>query len=356
MANNKNLQIEDEDLSLKEVVGFIKGLFDFFKLQFWKILIVSSIGGGIGFWIAFSSTTIYSAKLKFLIKESGSGTALMSSLGNLSSLIGGAGGNTSPLDRTLAIMGSERIVGSALLKEISLNGNKDLAINHLIDIQGFKKSWKKDSILSSVVFNTKNTSIESFTLSQRKAYKVVLNNLIGVESTLIGKSCDKKSGIFDLSVNSYNEQFSIEFAKLLYNELQLFMYNQSLNASGKNVDILKSKADSIKQELNIVQNELARNTDRTLGLLMQEDKIDQKKLMVKEQLLTVMYGETQKNLETFKFVNESINNGLEIIESPFSPLPPIRKSIGVFTFIGIFISAILTFGFLFIRKWLKEYL
>jgi uncharacterized protein involved in exopolysaccharide biosynthesis len=134
------------------------------------------------------------------------------------------------------------------------------------------------------------------------------------------------------------------------------MYNQSTNSSGKNIEIIASKLDSIKTELNGVQNALARNTDRTLGLLMQEDKVDQKKLMMKEQMLTIMYGEAQKNLETFKFVNESINKGLEVIQTPFSPIQPSSKSKVKFTLIGFLASGILGFGLLFIKKWVNDLL
>jgi hypothetical protein len=130
---------------------------------------------------------------------------------------------------------------------------------------------------------------------------------------MFGKSYDKKSGVFEMIINTKSEEFSIEFSKVLYNELEQFMYNQSVNSSGKNISIINNKVDSIKSELNSVQNLLARNTDRTLGLLMQEDKVDQKKLMLKEQMLTIMYGEAQKNLETFKFINESIIPWFRII-------------------------------------------
>lgn len=356
MENRDIIDPNNDELSLKEIIQKIIGLVTFFKLQFWKLLIFSIIGGGIGFWLAYSSTPIYSARTKFLMKESGGGSSLMSSLGSLGSLIGGAGGTVSPLDRTLAIMGSEKIVGDALFKKILVEGKLDLAINHLIEIQELRKLWEKDTVLNGVQFLQNRTTKESLNFKQRKAYKIVINLLIGEKATIIGKIFDKKSGVFDLTVNTKNEDFSIEFNKVLYNELEMFMYNQSTNSSGKNIEIIASKLDSIKTELNGVQNALARHTDRTLGLLMQEDKVDQKNLMMKEQMLTIMYGEAQKNLETFKFVNESINKALEVIQTPFSPIQPSRKSKVKFTLIGFLASGILGFGLLFIIKWTREQL
>lgn len=357
MENKENLLYQEkDDLSVKDIINNIKALFNFFKLQFWKLFILGLIGGGIGFYFAFRSTPIYAAKVKFLIKESGGSSALMSSLGSLGSLIGGAGGTASPLDRTLAIMGSEKIVGSALLKKIIVNNKPDLAINHLIRVYELDVKWEKDSLLRGIFFLENQTVLENFDFAHRKAYREILNLLVGEKSTIIVKSFDKKSGVFEQVVNISNEEFSINFNNSLYKELEQFLYEQSLTSSSKNVEILNNKIDSIKSALSVIQNSLARNSDRTLGLLMQEDKVDQKKLMMKEQMLTIMYGEAQKNLETFKFMNESINPGLELLQTPFTPIKPIKKSKIIFFLVGFLMSGFVGFGFLLIKKWVNDLL
>lgn len=345
---------ENGDLSIQDIIYNIKELFLWFKHYFWNLFILGLIGGGIGFYFAFRITPIYAAKVKFIIKESSGSSALLSSLGNLGSLIGGASGTASPMERTLAIMGSERIVGSALLKKIVVNNKADLAINHFIKIHDLDEKWRDDTLLSGIYFLKNQTFVENFDFPHRKAYKDVLNLLIGDKSTILEKSFDKKSGVFEQIVNNPNEEFSIQFNKTLYNELVQFLYNQSISSTGKNIDILNSKVDSIKSALNFIQNTLARKTDRTLGLLMQEDKVDQKKLIMKEQLLTIMYGEAQKNLETFKFMNESINSGLELLQAPYSPIKPIKKSKIKYFIVGFLLSFIFGFGILFIKKWVND--
>lgn len=353
MENNANNTISEEDLLLSEIIIKVKKGFLFFRKKLWILLIISSIGAIIGFAQVYFSKPLFIAKVKFIMKDNGGGTSLMSSLGSLSSLLGGNSGPTSPLERTLAILGSERIVGRALLKSIIVDSKNDLAINHYVRISGFNQKWKNDSSLNNIIFS-KGDNINTFNFSKRKAYKIIINNFINEKSTVLTKSFDKKSGVIDLSIKTFNESFSIEFCKLIYSELDQFIYNQQLNSSGKNVEILDKKIDSIKSELSYVQNSLARSTDRTLGLLMQEDKVNQKQLIMKEQMLTIMYGEAQKNLETFKFVNESINKGLEIIEYPLSPIIPESKSKLRYTLIGFFLSGIISYVILFIHNWFKE--
>ncbi len=357
MDNKENLLDQENDgLSIKDIIRFIKELFIFLRFHFWKILFFGIIGGLIGFYLALSSKPIYTAKVRFITRESGGSSALMSSLGSLGSLIGGASGSNSPMDRTLAILGSEKIIGAALFKTIYINGKPDLAINHLIDILELQKSWVNDSSLNGVRFLNLDTKIGELSFKKRKAYKIIISILKSEKASIIGKSFDKKSGIFDLNVNSVNEDFSIEFNKILYNELEKFIYNQSITASGKNIGIITEKIDSIKSELNGVQNSLARKTDRTLGLLMQEDKVDQKKLMIKEQMLTIMYSEAQRNLETFKFMNESLNAGLEVLEMPINPISPTQKSKIKFSILGFILSGFISFCFLYTIKWIKNQL
>lgn len=345
---------EEDELSLKDIIQKIVDFYKQLKHNFWRLLIFGILGGGIGFFYAYTSDPIYSAKVRFLMKESGSGSTLMSSLGNLGSLIGGATGTASPMERTLAIIGSERLVGAALLKTIIIDGQPDLAINHFIRIQELHKDWKKDSSLSNFIFLKNNLKQEDFNFKYRKAFRSILNMLVSDKSSILSKSFDKKSGVFDLIISTKNEDFSIEFSKQLFKELEQFIYNQSVATSSKNVAVLTNKIDSIRSELNSVQNALARNTDRTLGLLMQEDRIDQKKMMMKEQMLTIMYAEAQKNLETFRFLNESTVLGLEVISNPFSPIKPLQKSILKFTFIGFVIFEIIGLLFIYIRRWLIE--
>lgn len=354
MQNQYVTEEHDDEMSVKEIILKIKRLITFLKFNFWKVFILSVFVGAIGFLYAFLSGPIYISKTKFLMKESSAGSSLMGSLGSLGTLIGGAAGTASPFDRTIAIMGSERIVGGALFSKIKVDGKVDLAINHLINVLNLHETWESDTLLNGVIFPLNVTVKDSLGFKERKAYRSIINLLISENQKVIEKSFDKKSGVFDLLVRTKNEDFSIQFNKRLYKELEKFMYEQSINSSSKNVLILNNKLDSIKSALNGVQNTLARTNDRTLGLLMQEDKVDQKKLIVKEQMLTLMYGEAQKNLETFKFLNESINPGLEVIETPFSPIQPTKKSIILFSVLGFLLANILGFSVLLINKWIRE--
>ncbi len=346
--------IEEEEFSLNDIKNQIHLIVTFTKRNLYKLLIIACMGGCIAFLFALFSKPIYSAKTKFLLKESNSTSSLIGSLGGLGSLITGTAGTISPLERTNAIIRSEKIVGNALLRKINVDGKIDLVINHFIEINDLHEVWSNDSLLSKIKFSNQDTVRENLNFNKRKAYRNIINYLISEKSKFLNNNYDKKTGVFVITVNSINEDFSIEFNKILYDAVEIFMYKQNVTSSENSVSILTNKKDSIRTLLNSIQNELARTNDRTLGLLMQEDKVTQKRLLMQEQMLTIMYGEVQKNLETFKFMNESVNTVLEVIETPFSPLLPITKSKRDYTIIGFVFFGFSGFIFLYIKQMLNR--
>jgi len=286
------------------------------------------------------------------LKEGGP-SGLAGSLGGLGSLLGGAGGSS--LDRTVAVIGTEKIIGQVLLTNWVVNNQKDLVINHFIRLDKLMEKWRDDTVLAKAQFNVTDTVPSFFNFSQRKAYKAVMAALVG-EKGIVGKSFDKKTGIVSLDVTFRDEDFAIEVNELIYEQLKNFVRDQASETASLNTAVLSKKVDSIQGELNAVRRQLARKTDQSLGLLLNEDKVDLKSLAVKEQILLTMYGEAQKNLETVLFMGQSASNSTNItlLDRPFSPIKPIKKSKLLFTLAGFFLASFFTFGFILIRRWYKN--
>ena len=353
MNQPQNMQVQDDEISLKDLIKIIQSWFSLLFKNSLLILLVGSIGGGLGFYLAYSSKPVYKAESKFVVKEGGP-SGLSGSLGNLSSLLGGGGGSS--LDRTVAVIGSDRVMGKVLLSTVLIEEKSDLVINHFINLnKSLKASWAKDTALAKARFIPADTIPQYFNFPQRKAYKSVLASFSG-EKGIVSKNFDKKTGIISLTVTHTNEEFAIEVNRLIYDELKLFMREQSSETANMNVELLTKKVDSIQGELNGVRRALARRTDQSMGLLLNEDKVELKSLAVKEQILLTMYGEAQKNLETFLFMGQSASNAtaLNLLDAPFSPLTPAAKSKVLYTAAGFFLASFLCFGFILLRRWYKN--
>jgi hypothetical protein len=359
--NTKEMQQpiqEEEEFGIKDLIRILKTCKEVFFKNIFKILFAGIIGGSIGFTNSYLSVPLFNAQLKFVMR-SDPGGGLSSGLAGLSSILGtgtGPGGSGSGLERVIELIGSDRIIGNAILSEAEVNGKQDLLVNHYISLQGYRKTWEKDSLLKKVNYPV-GIQFADLDFPQRKAIKMIIGSLIGKDnsSKLIGKSFDKKSGVVTLSVTFKNEDFSIVLTNAIYKEVIEFYSDQSLAATSNNVQVLTQKADSIKRELDATRRAFARNSDQALGLLLQEDKIENKSLSFKENMLSLMYAEVQKNLETLRYIEASSMPSFSIIDQPYSPIRPSQKSKIIYSFVGFVFLVIISFGLFLLRVWLKHF-
>jgi uncharacterized protein involved in exopolysaccharide biosynthesis len=358
MTTNQEQQSFDatDEISLKDLILKLKGLKELFFSHTKKILIGGLIGGMIGFVYAYLSIATYNAELKFVMRSDP--TNLGAGLSSLTSILGSgtaAGGTGSGLERVIELIGSDRIIGNAILTEAEVNGKKDLLVNHYIAMQEYTKKWEKDTVLNRVNYPI-GILFKDLNFPQRKGIKIIIASLIGKDniSKLISKSFDKKSGVVTLSVSFKNEDFAIALTNAIYKEIIEFYSDQSLATTSNNLEVLTMKADSLKAELDATRRAFAKNSDQALGLLLQEDKVENKSLFYKENLLSLMYGEVQKNLETLKYLEASSMPSFSIIDQPYSPIKPKEKSKLLFTLLGAILLGFLTFGYLIFGSWYKS--
>ena len=285
-----------------------------------RILLVSSVGAVLGFFYAKSDTPIYTATTRFMLKNEGVGSLFGGQMTGLSSLLGGGQMGT-PLERTAEVISSDRIIGKALLSEIKIRDTTDIVINHFIRLSNNKKVRKMKLEIKKIFLPNKDFIIDSLSREQRKVFKEIKNLITSDKGDgVVKKIFDKKSGVLSLTCTHNDEDFAIAFCNLIYVELSNFFVEQMTYTASNNAHVLKKKMDSLQRELNNIRNQFAIQSDQSLGLLLQKDKVDLKALGIKEQMLNVMYAETLKNFEAFQFVNQAAMPSLTLIDYPYSPL------------------------------------
>ena len=321
------------------------------------IFIAGLLGASLGFIYAYIDKPVYNAKISFLASQSSSANNLSSQLSGLAGMFG-VGGSTigSSVDRMTELISTDKIITRALFKSVKINDSEDFLINHFIKLQELDKSWNKgkDSLMYNMSFESNIDNINELTFSQRKALKVIRNMILPSNASInsiVSKYSDKKTGIVYVNASYINETFAIEIVNSIYDQI-LFFYTQesSFNAQNK-IDALSKKVDSIKQELDIVQKLAGSTADKTLGLLLNEDKVDLKNLKIQEQILIIMVGESMKNLETFRVLKDTENPPLTLLDFPYSPIEPLQKNIIYFILFGFLVTSFLVL--LFFRLQLK---
>ena len=315
-----------DEIGIKDLIRELRLWKSLIRKHWYWLLIAGLLGGALGYFYASKDIPLYHAKTRFMLKNEGVGSLFGGQMSSLTGLLGGGQMGT-PLERTAEVIASDRIVGRALLKEVVIDDKIDLVINHFIRLSNLSKVWVRDSLLKNVSFNKADNQIDLLNLAQRKAFKQVMGLMVPEKgSGVVRKAFDKRSGVLTVVCVHKNESFAIALCNKIYEELSSFFVEQMTYTSENNAEVMRRKLDSIQRQLNYVRREYARQTDQSLGLLLQQDKVELKSLSVKEQMLTVMYAEAVKNYESFAFMNSAAMPSLTLIDYPYSPIKPLRKN------------------------------
>lgn len=349
--DNKGTTEKSDELEIDLILVLYKEIQFLFDIVRKRLILFGALalaGGIAGIVYVKTSTPLYNATMTFVMKSEGGN--INASLSSLNNLFGGGGAGNNPLARINEIIDSDKIVGKALLIKADVDGKEELLINHYIQFQGLEDAWKEDSLLKGVRFSD-NMRYEDLDLAHRKAIRNITGAVSGKNKKgLIKKSVDKKSGIVTMAVAYKNEAFAIAFTNALYEMVVDFYNEQSTAMIKRNVDILEYKADSIRRAFDRIRRSSAINTDQSLGITLQQDRVAAKELAYEENLLAIMYAEVLKNLESMRFIEASNMPSFTILDAPFSPIVPAQKSLKIFLAVGLFLPVF--FGLLGIRFYL----
>lgn len=263
----ENSLIENEEISLKELIFQIKEWTIYLKSK-WKIFFITCIIGGlIGFIYASFDKPSYKAILTFAMEEGGggSGTGLSGALGLASGLgIDLGGGGIFAAANITSLMKTRLIIEKTLLKPIEIKNKTTTLAEYFIEINRLRESWTDKPNLKNINF-LPNSDRSDFTLIQDSILEKIYQNLVGKETLLVDQK-DKKVSILSIEVTSKDELFSKLFCENLAEETSNFYIITKSKKARINVDILQAQVDSIKRELKGGLSVVASEIDKVYNL------------------------------------------------------------------------------------------
>ena len=164
---NNTPQIDNDEISLKELVLKIKECYQFLLTKWKLIVLVGIIGASIGFTYAILKKPIYKAVLTFAMEEEKSaGGGLSGALGLASSLgidLGSSAGGAFAGSNLIELMRSRKLVEKTLLSPITVNGKTQSLADYYLEFNEVKKSWEDKPVLKGINFPI-DADREKFTL------------------------------------------------------------------------------------------------------------------------------------------------------------------------------------------------
>ena len=362
LDNNQieNSNIDNEEISLKDVVKKIKALF-IFLISKWKLLfIVVIIGGSIGLKIAISDKPTYKAVLTFAMDEDkggslGGAAGLASSLG-LDIGGGAAGGGAFAASNLSELMKSHLLVEKVLLEPIVFNGKTISLAEYYIQINKLRESWNNKPLLRNIQF-LPNADRAKFTLQQDSILKQIHNSLVDKEKLSIMQK-DKKVTILSIEVTSENETFSKIFCENLAKETSDFYIETKSKKARINADVLQKQVDSVRNALNGAITGVANEVDNVYNLnpAFNVKGAPSKKRQIDVQANTAILTNLAVQLELAKISLRKETPLIQLIDRPILPLEKKKLSKLKAIVLGGFLAGFFTVLYLIFSQLFKKML
>lgn len=361
-----------KELTLKDVILFVKSYLDDLLLR-WKWILIAGIFLGILFaFVAYFQPKTYKEQLTFMMDETASKKGNMfESLALLGDLFG-SGNSGDNLGKILQLFESKKIIHSTLFDTTTINGKTDFLANHFIKLYsietlvkdykyfnsiGFKIGWPQ-KLLKTSDFQFTHGNFEEFTPKENQFLRLIYekvngNPRVGI-SPALNSELNEKTGIMTLSMVSEYEDLTLGVLNNIYKQLSYFFITKSVEKQKKTYDIMTFKRDSVLSELKTAEYRLADFKDSNRKLVTVKGYLNQLKLEREVTILNIMYGEVVKQLEITDFTLRNMTPVVQIIDLPRRPIvwskPSWIKKLLTYGIIGAILACI----FFVIRKFFRD--
>lgn len=352
LENNKieNINIDNDEISLKELVIKAKEWVAFIKSK-WKLIFVAGIIGGIiGLTFALFEKPTYKAVLTFAMEDDrGSGSSsggLSGALGLASSFgidLAGGGGGAFALNNLSELIKSRLIFEKVLLNPIQIEGKNTTLAEYYLRINNLRSKWVDNLTLKDIEF-LPDKDRTKFSRQQDSILLVIHNDLINEEKLSITQK-DKKVTILSIEVISYDETFSKIFCEALARETSEFYITSKSKKARINVEILQKQVDSVRTTLNGAIVGVASEVDNVYNLNQAYllKGTESKKRQVDVQTNTAILSNLLVQLQLAKITLRKETPLIQLIDNPIFPLEKNKFGKKKSLMLGVFLS-----GFIFI--------
>jgi uncharacterized protein involved in exopolysaccharide biosynthesis len=319
---NVNQNIEQDEISLKELLLKIKDWYRFLLTKWLIIVAAGIIGGAIGVGYAFTQKATYTASLSFALEDEKQGAGgLSGALGILGIDIGGGASGAFSGANLIELMKSRKLVEKVLLNPIIVNSKTKSFAQYYIEINDLNKNWSQKPELKNIVFDV-DTDRSKYTRLKDSILGNLYESIAGPKGLLSVTQKDKKVSIISIEVKSANELFSKAFAESIAQEVSSYYIEIKSKKARQNMEILQHQTDSIRAELNGAISNVAVAVDNAFGLnpAMQQKKASISKKQFDVQANTAILTQLVTNLEMAKVSLRKETPLIQIIDEPILPL------------------------------------
>ena len=303
-----------DKLSLKDIIGLIKNLFQYFLSKWYWLILAIALGAGFGYWKVYKIKPTYTASITFVLNTEttgGGGGARFSVLASQFGLDAGGGGSESVFsgDNIFELFKTRKIAEKALVAPVpELNG---CLLSYMHKLQPDTPNYNLGSI---------SANPEQLTVAQTAA----LRKHTGILSKSINVfKKDKKLSYYTITATGSDEIFTYYAAKTMLNETSEYFINTKLKVAKKNLELLMKEGDSLYALLGGTIAKTASIADETYNLnpSMIVKRAPAQLNGARLTALSGAYTEVLRQLEIAKITLQKETPLYQVIDEPIRPLP-----------------------------------
>ena len=318
----ENKTIENEEISLKELLANAKEWYGYL-LSKWKIILIAGIiGASLGIVYSIFKKPVYKATLSFALEDEKGGGGLGGALGLASTLgldLGGNAGGMFAGANLTELFKSRSMVEKTLLSPVTVDGKTISLAEMYIQNNKWREKWNEKPNVKDIQF-LPSQQREGFT----RIHDSILGSIYGKlsKSGLLVAVKDKKISIITMEVSSTDELFSKYFCEALAKQVGKFYVDTKSKKARINMDILEHQTDSIRDELNGAITGVAVANDNTFNLnpALNVRRAPSVRRQVDVQANTAILTELVKQTELAKVTLRRETPLIQIIDRPILPL------------------------------------
>ncbi|WP_353170623.1 lipopolysaccharide biosynthesis protein [Flavobacterium sp.] len=348
--------MENDEITLKELLLKTKEWFTFLLSKSKTIVLAGSIGAVLGLGYSFYKKPIYTASLSYAVEDGKASGGLGGALGLASSFgldLGGSSGGAFSGSNLMELFKSRTMVEQTLLAPVTQN-NKTISLAEMyIQDKKWRGNWEEKPVLKSITF-LPNSDRTKFTRAQDSIFGVIYKDLSSESLTVEQK--DKKVAIGTITMKGTNEYFAQQFTLALTNTVTDFYIETKSKRAKENMDILVRQTDSIRGELNGAITGVAVANDNTFGLnpALNIKRVPSARRQVDVQANTAILTEIVKQAELAKVTLRKETPLIQVIDQPILPLPKEKFGKAKGIILGAILAGFLTVLGLIVRRIFKE--
>jgi hypothetical protein len=358
--NSNLIPPQKGEMTLQDIFKNVFKVFLFLKSRILILILCGALGAGVGFVIAKYKKTSYLATTTFVLEGEGDGGGKLGQYAGLASMagidVGGNGGGIFQGDNILELYRSRKMIESALLSSVIIDGKPQMLIDSYIAANTLKNLWNKKQetkdfkFINPIATGAKNLNLRVQDSLINEIVLDINNNYLKVTKP------DTKLSIIKVDVTSKNESFAKNFNEEIVKTVNDFYIQTKTKKSMQSIHILQDKVDSVRNVLNGNINSSAAISDATPNLnptRQSQRVVPLQRSTYNAETNKAIFSELIKNLELTKMSLLKEAPLIQVVDSPVYPLVKNRLGIVKSTIVGFIVALVISALFLIVKRVVK---